>query len=227
MLLAQVAVLVLGARVGLYVEDRVGVDEQRAMRVTAEVQAAITRQSGATVTVEPSFRCDAEDRCVGEIRTRTRADDVVMLKMFAGPTRIRVRAERMTLGAHAAISAEEELKQDEETWRSPLDGLARTLFPDGPTAPHLVTAQAQVVEGGNHAVWPLLGACTSLALVGAGGVFAARRSSDLSSLGPGAVTRADYWSNHSRAETDTGLAVGLLSAGVVALAVSVIWAFAN
>jgi hypothetical protein len=227
MLLAQAAALILGARIGLYVEDHVGVAAQRADRVTQEVQAALGRLSGAAIAVEPPFRCDSEDRCVGEIRTRTRADEVVMLRMFAGPTRIRLLAERVAIAGRTAVSAEAELKQDEETWKSALDAVAATLFPESAAKSGTVIVSPTSLEPHKRDYVPLIAACSSAALLVAGGVFVARRSSDQSALPSGAVVPTDYWNNHSQLETDTSLAVGFLAAGAAALVVGVVWALTD
>jgi hypothetical protein len=192
--------------------------------VTVAVRSSLERESGAQVEVTPNFHCESGDRCIEEIRTRARAEEVVMLKMFAGPTRIRILAERVGAGTRTSISSEAELKQDQEAWSAALEGVAKKLFPEGAGTMSAVAITPQDNGSTRRDLKPLISAATSAVLLGVGGVFIARRSSDQNELSPGVVPPATFWSNHSRWDQDTALAVGFLSAGVVGLALGVFWA---
>jgi hypothetical protein len=61
---------------------------------TTLARAIETRTARATSTDDPAWTCELAERCASEVRARTGARDIVLIRIFAGPTRIHVLAER-------------------------------------------------------------------------------------------------------------------------------------
>lgn len=130
---------------------------------TGELRA---RTSSAVVFDDPTWDCETNDRCEAEIRARTRMDDVVFVRVFNGPTRIQVEAERP--GRRGSVL----LALDRSDWKPRLADLAASLF-DPPRLPRTNRAAIEgpplvPVEAPRSILVPsvLLGAGAVAALIG-------------------------------------------------------------
>jgi hypothetical protein len=95
-LVVYAALLAIGAGVAIHVEEAVNVPHETALAIASELRDLVERWSGESRVVVDDIvwtECARSDRCVGEIRSRTSAEDVLLLKLQGAPTRIRILAE--------------------------------------------------------------------------------------------------------------------------------------
>lgn len=121
------------------------------------------RTSSAVVFDDPTWECDANDRCEAELRARTGMSEIVFVRVFNGPTRIQVEAERP--GRRGSVL----LALDRSDWKARLADLAASLFDpqrSSRTAKTVIDAPPPVpVEAPRSILVPSI-------LLGAGGVAA-------------------------------------------------------
>lgn len=133
MLAPLLAILAVGAGVAIHVDDARGVSPDEAATLTTELQGVLRTRSGQRVALdeERTAPCTASDRCVGEIRTRTDAGDVILVTLLGVPTRIRMVAERFRGGQSASAEhVELDLDRRQGDWHTQLVGAVARLFPE-------------------------------------------------------------------------------------------------
>jgi hypothetical protein len=98
---------------------------ETAHRIATTLAAAIEHDTGRTAVAEtrPTGDC-ATDACVAEIRARTGAEDVVLLRLYRAISTIGLFAQVAGGRPHKV-----ELDADEATWAPALSALAIELFP--------------------------------------------------------------------------------------------------
>lgn len=127
------ASLLITASVTVRVEDAPGVTPEETRLVSEALAAAIQERTGATHALDLArdYPCDREDRCLEEIRARTGAEEVVLVKLLGALTKIRLLAEAVNLGSGSRRNAQADLPREQEGWKAPLAGVALILFPGG------------------------------------------------------------------------------------------------
>ncbi|MCK6551059.1 hypothetical protein L6R52_34810 [Myxococcota bacterium] len=213
--------------VGLHLEEVGELPLESAVSVMSSLSRVLERETGATVVFDdPSWsRCDADDRCISDVRARTQATEIVFARVFGGPSLVYVSLERVGLDAKAAKTTNVELPKTEGGWDTPLANAARVLFPElkpEARAEGSLTAAPVIDEGSVRAgPWIVLGAGVAAGTAGALlGVSSADAKTELeSSIHIG----AEYDALSDRMKTH-GLAANVLF-GVAATAVvtSVVW----
>jgi hypothetical protein len=128
----------IGATIGLHVEDARGVGNDEIRALTDSLSAAIKKRTGEAPVLDlGGTACQEEDRCAALIRSRTGASRIVFLNLLGVSTRIRFVAERSDAGADVLQQAQADLKRDPASWPAALDGVVLILFPEvtAPAAP--------------------------------------------------------------------------------------------
>lgn len=218
--------LLLGAGVGLHLEQVAELSLEDATALAVELgQALEPRVGGAAVLDDPLWPdCGRRDRCAEEVRQRTSAEELVYLRVLGGPTKIRLIAERLQPGqAHPPLTRT--LPRDRTGWASELAELATTLYPEvlpaPPQDPGLVAIPPAPAPQSNLLV-PLvpIGVGVVLASVGVG--FGLSSRSTRETLETTSLPDAEYQEGLSKMRTH-GLAANLLlSTAVVAVAAGVV-----
>jgi hypothetical protein len=144
MTITALGLMLLGAGgIAIHVEDARDVSEQQIGYIVADLSSAIARRTGETPrisTFEPGEECGRKDRCVGSIRSETGADDIVFVRLFAAPTRVRVVAELVDDSKGIVQRARADLSRSRRritgaTELEAIDALAGELFPSGTPPP--------------------------------------------------------------------------------------------
>lgn len=122
--------LAYGAVVGLRIDDVTDVPLERAIQIAEELGHAIEHDSELRAVVDdPSWsRCTEPGRCLAELRARTGAGPLVLLRIYGGLTQIRVFAERPE--AEQKTKAEVDLPLDAAGASAATDALVHRLFPE-------------------------------------------------------------------------------------------------
>jgi hypothetical protein len=137
MLAPLVGLLLLGAGVGVHLEQYSGLQLEDASRVLDALAHAIEKRTGVRPALDDPLwpSCQAADRCLPAIRIRTHAEDVVFVTMFGAPKKLRLIADRDPAPADSALRIELDLPRDETAWSEPLDKVASVLFPEARAPP--------------------------------------------------------------------------------------------
>jgi hypothetical protein len=213
--------------VGLHLEEVGELPFETAVSVMGTLTRVIERETGATVVFDdPSWsRCDAEDRCISDVRARTRATEIVFARVFGGPSLVYVSLERIRVDAKDAKSTNIELPRTPSGWDAPLAVAARTLFPElKPEAraeSSATTAPTIEPQGSSPLPWVVLGAGVA---AGAAGTVLGLSSADAKTELEGSIhVGAEYDALSDRLQTH-GLAANVLF-GVAAGAAltSIVW----
>src|SRR5262245_48829732 len=113
--------------VALHVEELSELSLGEALPVIVAFRGKLDAFEGLeTALDDPSFGCGSKDGCAQEVRARTGAGEVVMIRLIAGPKRVQMRVRRAVGGQ----SAEALLDPHPGRWDSTLFALAQALFPD-------------------------------------------------------------------------------------------------
>src|SRR5262249_37357776 len=75
--------------------------------------------------------CTSADRCASEVRARTQAEEVVLVRLYGGPLKIHVTADRLTstsTGADRGRTREANVPKTRANWTDGLEALAGELF---------------------------------------------------------------------------------------------------
>jgi hypothetical protein len=115
------------------------------------------RNQSETKLEDPLWECDREDRCVAEIRSRTGMSEVVLLRIFGGPTKIQIEAERVSDLRSVRGSVRVPLEPD--GWGPGIRELAASLFDAAPKLPEAPAPPPPPEPSGAFFVpWVLFGA---------------------------------------------------------------------
>lgn len=162
--------LAYGAVVGLRIDDVTDVPLERAIQIAEGLGHAIENESELSAVVDdPSWsRCPQVGGCLAELRARTGAGPLVLLRIYGGLTQIRVFAERP--GPEQSAKAEVDLPLGGAD-APPLQALVHRLFPDLPRrspAPLLLGQSAPPPPSPRLAPWVVAGTSAVALVVGVG-----------------------------------------------------------
>lgn len=168
----SLGILLIGAGIGLHVEESEGLEIAEVMGVAASLGEAIKTRTGTTPAIdEPTWsRCEAEDRCVPEIKQRLKAGDVIMMRVFGGPGSVRVVAER-----HGKFDRRGTITIDRATLPPPpsaFTSLAGALFQEVRPPAAQIAVVAPAVEAPAKRSWaPWVAFGAGALAAGAGTIF--------------------------------------------------------
>lgn len=143
-----------GSSVALHVEDTKGLSGDDVAGLLDGLAEAIGTRVGSPLSVEreASGACDRSELCLGDIRKRTGAEEVVLLRVVGGATRIRLVASRRDLDPGLPSSPgfvrggerelQVDLERDRTTWPASFAGVAVALFPESGPPPAVEAAPA-------------------------------------------------------------------------------------
>jgi hypothetical protein len=213
----------IGAVVALHVSDRTDLPVDQALQIVSGLKRALEQRAGAPVALDdPSWwGCPAGDDCpdekvIQDVRGRTAADEVVLLALYAGPSKIRINASRVAASnGHRVAKAQINLPMDRSAWRDAFFELASSLYLQS-IGPGL-TASASVAPAKEQRTalpWILLGG----SVVAAGGAIplGLMSRSERSTAETIGISNADYQDHGSKAVAFGAVSYGL--AGVAVLA---------
>lgn len=123
----------IGATVGVHIEELGEISLRRALVAVEAFERAIEKRTGRPIRLDdPTWGCEGSDRCIGEIRARTGGEDLVLVRVLAGPSKIHLLLARFgPKEAPGPRVAEAHLSPDKDAgWDPALDAAARSLFPE-------------------------------------------------------------------------------------------------
>jgi hypothetical protein len=118
--------------VGIRLEDAEGLSSDDGRRIAASFAKALQDTTGISSVVDERMweeDCDKRDRCGAEIRGRTGARELVLLKAYGAATRFRLIAERVDDHSVVLRSVQADLSRDDRTMDRGLKGFVEILFP--------------------------------------------------------------------------------------------------
>jgi hypothetical protein len=218
--------LALGAGVGLHLDQFAELSLEEASRVSLRLGEHLElRAGGQAVLDDPVWpECTRADRCLDDLRSRTQAKELVFLRVFGGPTKIRLIAERLEPNGKST-TAQRNLPRDREPWPEELASLALELYPTPLAREGEELVQAPIgrsVEADTGSYYPLIpiGAALVLAGVGVGfGLSSASASDRIMSVQLG---NEEYESELTRSEDHRVVAFVLFGSALVAVITGVI-----
>lgn len=226
--------LVLGAGLGLHLQESGELPINRSLALMEQIAELVRDETGVRPVIDdPDWsECDLQETpCQALVRSRTRTEQLVLLRAFAGLTKIRVELRRVGEGGEVgAVSGD--LPLDAEGWPEPLRAMVRGLFPD-PFDPVLLRAREPNVVVGEGGVvrtqrgpgpgpWILMGASAVAAGFGVG--FFASSQDAKGELASGRLfSSEEFASLNGRLETHSVLAGVLLGTAVTGLVVGLTW----
>jgi hypothetical protein len=221
--------------IALRLEDAGGVSRFDARSLLEALAERIESKRGARVVIDDlEMRCPAEDRCRAEILERTKASEIVWLKMVKGPRRIHLEAWR------GATIAEANVTKDQADVKARLDEVTSTLFPEAPlvpieppvlvadpppTAPPIVIAPVTPPPPEVEIpVLPVVLAGAALVSAGVGLGFGLSSQSAGEELGRGPILAADYQTLRDRETSHATISnVGWIGAAGLLTAAALSW----
>lgn len=147
-----------------------------AVSISSEMADAMRAAGHPTVVEDPTWDCPAD--CVGSLLVRHRAAAVVLLRIYGGPTRIQIDAERGAVTKTATIAYEPSAERSATLERlaiAVVEGVAR---PPPPAVVTQVDAVAPAESPDRTLAWVAVGASAVLLATGAATAFAAANRSD-------------------------------------------------
>lgn len=125
------AMLFCGANVAVHVADAQDVSKSEIAKITAALGRAIEKRTGRAVAADTRHAspCTTLPECLAGIRTRTEASDIVLLRIFGVPTRVRVIAELWGDDQAPGPRAHTDLSRAAKSWAALFDHVAADLFP--------------------------------------------------------------------------------------------------
>jgi hypothetical protein len=128
---AYVALLLVGADVGLRIDDARGVSNDDVAEICGVLGKAIEDRAKLTSAIDAAeTSCTRADRCIEDLRARTGATDILFIRFLGVPTRIRLLIELFPLRATVASKTVElDLTRTRSSWAATLAGVAAELFP--------------------------------------------------------------------------------------------------
>lgn len=211
--------------VALHIEELSELELGEALPVIVAFRAKLDGFADVeTALDDPSFGCESKDRCFDEVRARTGAGEVVMIRLTAGPKRVQMRVRRAAGGQ----SAQALLDRQPGLWDSALFELAQALFPEArPRLAETRTATRAIiaVEGAERAppyVAYALGGAGIVSTI-AGIACAAVNSDARGQIRDELLPAEEYEALRGRAKS-FGLASSvLITAGVAAIGTGLTW----
>jgi hypothetical protein len=121
---------------GMHLDRAVGIPLESAFTVVRAVADAVERRTGvAPVIDDPVWSsCDRKDRCLLEVASRLHAQELIFVRVFGGPTRLKVVSERIAVQADGSglvsRNFDSTLAKEGSGWADALDQVAAELFPE-------------------------------------------------------------------------------------------------
>jgi hypothetical protein len=141
------ALLLLGATTALHLEEAAELPLESALEINEALRTAIAERIGARPALDdPTWTsCQRADRCLREIEARTGSDEVVYVRVYGGPLRIRLLAERISPSRASVAKVEISMPREREKWAEPIAEAAKRLYPEphATAPPLLVVPQPQ------------------------------------------------------------------------------------
>lgn len=217
------SLLLLGATVGISVDEVRGVDPAQTAELTDALLLAVEDASGAVAVVDTRIwnACKRADRCLEEVRVRTKARDVVFVQLFGGVRRVRISAERVREdGSRTSSSGTLALRTDP---KAPLAKIAAQLFPEGPALPTPAPPVTVTVPPPEPATnWPAwIAGATTVAATGVAVGFGLSARSAASSLDNRVTSRAEYDALSGRADDHGAISNIAIATAAVGAAVAI------
>ena len=222
-----VPLLLIGSNVGVHVAHSAGVSESDAASVAETLARAVEERTGRRAVLdEEALSCTREDRCLVEIAERTGAREIVLLEIYAGPTKIRFIIERIAPpGTTPSARTELNLLRAARPWSDELGRAAATLFPEGRGMPaeldlSLERNPPELRSELRLVPWFALGAATVASGIAIGlGVSARNARSDAAGEILMDAELERLVARSDRLETGTGVCLGIAAAGLITAAV--------
>jgi hypothetical protein len=196
--IAAVSALAIASTLGLRLGETGELSLDEGQELVGELARAIEASgSGRAAAVDDPVWAGAcaEERCVAEVRARTHADEVLVVRAFAGLTMIRVTVERHVSGRAEASRVEADVPRKAEDRGPAMARLVASIFGTGgganaspqPSLPQLTKAEAEPARAVSAGPLPWVILAGSAAVLGAGIVFglssrSARRDSESPSI---------------------------------------------
>jgi len=129
------ALTLASATVGIRLEESEELSIETAMQIAEGLGRAIQTRSGLSPVIDDPVWgvCRAADRCLPEVRARTGAGDIVLVKLFGAPKKVRLIAQRFSPGLSPEPRFEINVPIEREGWNAPLEAAARALFAQATT----------------------------------------------------------------------------------------------
>ena len=226
MLAVSLGLLLVGSGVSVHLEELGEMPLQEASTFGDRLAEAIeSRTARRAVLDDPLWpECREANRCVDAIRARTTTDDVVLLRLYSGPTKLRLIAERLSVDGLRDARIEENVPRDASAWSEPIANLAERLFPEPPkpeeeVADRIVAPRPVEEEIGffDVAPWAMFGASVATLAVSAGfGISSRSARKDLESAQPDDDT---FGATFDRMQSHQRIANGCLAGGLAGIAV--------
>jgi hypothetical protein len=224
MLAVSLGLLLVGSGTGVHLEEHGEMQLQEAASFAGRLTDAIeARTARRAVLDDPLWpECKDANRCVDAIRARTKTEDVVLLRLYAGPTKIRLIAERLSLDGLRDARIEENVPRDANGWNAPIEGLAERLFPEPPrpeetVAERVVTTPPPDEAPGffDVAPWVVLGTGAAALIASGGFALSWKSARDEVTRDP---SQEEFDAAFDRIRTHGRLANGFLIGGLVGIA---------
>lgn len=213
--------------VALHVEELGELSLLEAMPVIAAVEKELDALAGIEAVLDdPSFGCESAERCAEEVRARSGAAEVVMLRAVAGPTRMQLRLRRLRDGAPPR---EAEGLIERTPAREALAALVRTLYPEAAALPRIaeeISPPLRLAEPARTDTGPpiLAGGLIALGLAGGvvGVVFAQQNADARRTVRENVLIDTEYRAARDRARSRGIAADVLIPAGASVLAAGLV-----
>jgi hypothetical protein len=171
--------LSLAATTGIHIGETDHVPYQDALSLVETMAGLIEERTERPVVVDASEweQCRGRGPCLDAVRARTRAEDVVIVRVIAGPLTLHVASERFYFDVAATRTSSASLpKNERESWRPRLEKMVVRLFPELPEVappppsppPPLVQVATEPPPEPSIAPWVVLGVSGAVAAVGTG-----------------------------------------------------------
>ena len=217
--------LLIGAAIGLSVDEVQGVERDEAAKIVTALENALVKVAGRRVVPDSALwrDCEKSERCLDDIRARTNATDIVVVAMFKGVTKIRVEVRRFPPNDGRPAEATANLKIGEAPEDAMLE-VAKAILPNAQPHSGTVTAPAPPPATSSALVWPAW-VTGGIAVASAGGAVAFGVSADhAASALRGRVTVIDEFARlRSRADTHGDISNALLITSIVAVVTTAAW----
>jgi hypothetical protein len=226
--------LLLGAGLGLHLDENGELSMGRSVELLETVAEVIRFETGVLPVIDSPDWSDCQmqdDACQTLVRSRTRTDELILLRAYAGLTKIRVELVRLRNGAEP-LTTRGDLPLEKESWALSLAPLVRPLFPDpldpvllGAREPNVVVVDPSGVQpraSRSPGPWILIGSSAVAAAFGIG--FFASSQDARSELVSGRLFSSEEFDElNGRLETHSILSGILLGSAVSGLVAGVAW----
>lgn len=223
----MLALLLIGATVGISVDEVRDVDASVTDRIVETLSARIQEHSGLTVVLDTMLwnSCTRDDRCVEDVRSRTKTRDVAFVQIFGGVRRVRVSVDHVDPdGNHRSARATLPLDRD---FGPALQKVVEQTFSPGVAPPPDVPLVVTPPPPEPRARWPIwLTAGLTVAAAGTAIGFGVSAQGATSQL-DGRITRpTEYDALETRADQHGMVSnAAWIAAGVAAAATLTLVAF--